>query len=135
MVRFELADAFRTGLDAVDDDHHSLIERINAIAELEQRGDIPAILSALGEFRAELDDHFRDEEVYLAHVRYPALHAHATHHAKSISSLGRLVSALRDGQPIGESVANTCFHELIMNVLREDMRFVNWLADHPERRN
>lgn len=132
-MRFELTDAFRTGLDAVDHDHHRLIVQINAIAELEQRTDIPAILSALGKFRAELDGHFRDEEAYLAEVGYPGLHAHATHHARSLSALDRLVRALRDGQPMQESVANICFHELISNVLREDMGFANWLADNPER--
>lgn len=54
---FDLPSSFLTGIDHVDEDHQKLIDRINMVAELEQAGDEPQLLGALGHFMADLSKH------------------------------------------------------------------------------
>jgi hemerythrin-like metal-binding protein len=131
-VVFELTESLHTGIGHVDDEHRNLISRINSIAALERSADTRALIAALSGFKADLADHFKSEEAYLRAVNYPELGSHANHHAETIIVLDRLIRNLQDGGSIEGGAANVCYHELISVLLRKDMQFANWLADHPE---
>lgn len=127
---FEFLPSFVTGTSQLDEEHRELVTRVNAIAAFEHAGDTAGLLKALAVFRADLAAHFAAEEAQLVRVGYPKHSSHATHHAETIVALDRLVDGLERGEPPHE-VAETCFHELISNLILEDMQFLNWLADHP----
>ena len=131
-MAFELTESLRTGIEHVDDDHRNLISRINSVAELEQSADAKAMIGALSDFKADLANHFQSEEACLRAVNYPELGSHAKHHAETIIAVDRLIRDLQDGRPIKGGAANVCYHELVSVLLRKDMQFANWLADHPE---
>jgi len=133
-VVFELTESLHTGIGHVDDEHRSLISRINSIGALERSADMEALIGALAAFKADLAEHFENEEVYLKEVNYPELRSHAKHHAETIVVLDRLIRNHRDGGSIDGGAANACYHQLITVLLRKDMQFANWLADHPELR-
>ncbi len=129
---FELTESLHTGIGHVDDEHRNLISRINSIAALERTADTEALIGALSAFKADLADHFESEEAYLEAVNYPERAAHAKHHAETIIVLDRLIRNLQDDGSIEGGAANACYHQLITVLLRKDMQFANWLADHPE---
>lgn len=131
-MKFKFTESIRTGIGHLDDDHRNLISRINLVAELERSADTTAIIDALSEFKAELAEHFQREEAYLKAVDYPKLLFHTRHHEETINSLEQLMGDLRDGEPIEGTASDICYHELLTVVLRRDLEFTNWLADHPE---
>lgn len=128
---FQFSESLRTGIEALDADHRALIDDINRIEAAEQNLDAPALMKMMSEFRASLAGHFREEENQLRSVGYPRRDAHSRHHAETLVTLDRLIRDMEAGQPIDGGVANACFHEVVSAVLLQDMRFLNWLADHP----
>ena len=126
---YSLISSMLTGITQLDVEHHELVSAINRVHEAELRGSVPDTVKRLAEFKEHLAGHFEHEEGYFTLHRYPALDAHAKHHAETLVALERIIEDLSAGAiELGE-IAAECFNELLDTILMMDMRFLNWLAE------
>lgn len=107
------------GVERIDNQHKSLIDHANKLFEAGKNGKSREVINDLLKF---LDDytktHFRDEETYMASIRYPELEAQKRYHAAFIKSLADLRSEYE------KSGGN------LMVILNANKLVVDWLTQH-----
>jgi hemerythrin len=88
MQLIEWRDALKTGIAAVDHEHHALVELINRLYERAAAGGDAA---AVGEFLAELNDaiaaHFALEERLMREYRYRRYREHKEDHERLLDQI------------------------------------------------
>jgi hemerythrin len=121
MEAFQWNACFITGLDAVDEQHHRLVDLINRFGNLVTRKD-GASVTELEEVFAELADyaryHFREEEALMDAMRLDSRHV-ARHKADHTSFLDEVVQ-LHEGVATNDRAAAKALLEFL----------THWLAYH-----
>ena len=101
MALFIWTQALATGNAFIDDDHHTLVERVNAVLEaIAQVAPKRELGLALHELVAYTREHFGQEEAQMLRIHYAELDAHRAEHAKLLAQLDALKAELDADQPI-----------------------------------
>jgi len=94
-----------TGVEAMNDEHRILIEKMNHLESLEGTGASSAALrSALEDLVAYTREHFADEEAYMERIGYARIGPHKKAHARVLDKLGEYAAQFEsspDALPFG----------------------------------
>ena len=93
-MAFEWSDDLSVGVERVDAQHRELIARTNALLEALPAGSGPASQAAMETLlylSSYVEEHFGDEERFMAEVGFPDLTTHRIEHQRFRESLGVLV--------------------------------------------
>ncbi len=103
MNLFVWTESLATGNPYIDDDHHELVRRINAVLEAIalQQGN-PALGVVVQNLIAFVDEHFAREEFEMRRIQYTALEVHCQAHSDLIRQLQEQLDALQASQTIDQ---------------------------------
>ena len=100
MPLFIWTDALATGNSFMDDEHHLLVERVDAVLEAIAKGRASAALSsALNDLMVYTQEHFGHEEAQMLRINFADLEAHREDHAsllKQVDALKQELDAAHD---------------------------------------
>lgn len=102
MTVIKWRDAYNTGVDQFDEEHHKLVELINTMYGAVRDGlGKEVVVKACEELVAYTGYHFSNEEQALAAINYPGLAEHKVEHdslkAKTLDFQTRINAGLSDG--------------------------------------
>ena len=107
------------GVKQIDDQHKVWFEKANELFEAGKQHRAKEYIDTMLEFLDEYTKkHFRDEEAYMAQIRYPELDAQKKAHASFINELAKLKSEY------SKSGGN------IVVILNANQMVLNWLTNH-----
>ena len=108
---------FSVGVAEVDHEHRELIEEINELHAVMQKGaDHETVLKSLGEIYAQIAAHFALEEKMMRNTRYPSLAEHKQDHETLLDDLRDIMDEVEDDGTFDEA-------ELARDLER-------WFSDH-----
>jgi len=88
---------FEVGVAEVDHEHRELIELINSLHELMDKGaNHDQVVESLGEIYAQIAAHFALEEKMMRRTRYPALAEHKQDHETLLDDLRDIMDEVED---------------------------------------
>lgn len=126
-MNYALPDAFRISFANIDEEHDHIVEIVNRLGDICERGTPSEFEDEFKEFLVSLDRHFANEEKYMRDLGYPGLDWHVTHHAESADKARRIFQrCMRDGS-IDDAVVRTLFSEIVHDVARADLKFREFL--------
>jgi hemerythrin len=96
--RFQVHDFCRTGIEAIDDEHHTLMRLGNRLYAMSfsdevERSEIDAVLAELVGFAK---GHFEEEERLMAERGFPGLESHRATHQRMAHYLGEISELARE---------------------------------------
>lgn len=90
-------DDLATGIAVIDSQHKKIFDKFNAFSDAYSRGVTNKELKELLRFlRVYTEQHFRDEEDYMAGSSYPGIVAHKKAHCGFIDDLTRLEETVKE---------------------------------------
>jgi len=116
---------FTTGVTKLDDQHHEIREAILGFQKELGRGMAPEThLPALDALLQRMNDHFRYEESYLEHIKFPDLAHHKEEHDRFRTEVSQLRERLADGdQGVSLDLSSFLFNWFRRHTLEEDATF------------
>lgn len=130
MTKILWEDRFSVGVEYLDNQHKGLIRIINDLDEAQRNGAL--IARIIGDLRAYVDEHFRDEEKQLESAGFPDLVNHKASHHKFEAWLESVETAHGSGYTdeleMAEWVSTYLRDWLINHILRSDMAYKPLLA-------
>ena len=123
MSAIEWNESLQTGVDAIDEQHHRLVEIFNELDAALQVGrahkQMRTILDELVEYT---QSHFDDEEKLMEEMGYPELAGHRIEHRQLLDKVGRFQKKLDLGQErISRPVMQFLNYWLTKHILQSDM--------------
>lgn len=107
------------GVQMIDDQHKIWFKKANELFEAGQKGQAKEYVLQLLDFLDEYTKtHFRDEEKYMASIRYPEIENQKMAHASFIEELAKLRRSFT------ESGGN------ILLIINANKMIINWLTKH-----
>lgn len=101
MALFSWTPALATGNKFIDEDHHTLIDRVNTVLEAISQGRSGSILSGtLAELVTYTREHFAREEAEMVRIQFADMQAHVVEHARLIKQVDDLKAKLDVGEKI-----------------------------------
>lgn len=129
MPSLKWSKSFDTGNEVVDRQHHRLMARVNEMAALIDESDGGEALDACHKLRAEVRDHFADEEDLLRTAEYPRLDVHVASHDKTLRIFNQVISNC--GEACINSGSSACIKKLgfilLDHFVRSDLDFKSHL--------
>jgi diguanylate cyclase (GGDEF)-like protein/hemerythrin-like metal-binding protein/PAS domain S-box-containing protein len=132
MNTFQWDSFFLTGQDAVDQQHHHLVDLINQFGNLlmQPQGASSAEIEQLfGELASYTQYHFQEEEALMERTHLDALHLanHRQEHAKFLRDVTAMHADMADGnREQAQALLNYLTHWLAFHILGSD-KLVAWL--------
>lgn len=124
---FVWKDEYLLGVDEMDEEHKTLVEKINNLAVAIEVGKVNGKLkSAFKDLFDYTREHFSREEVYQASIAYPDLEAHKELHRKLIEQLAGFSSELERGQLRPVEIMSFINNWLIKHILGVDMKYADF---------
>lgn len=120
---------FKLGIDAIDQEHVKLVDMFNRVHTLLNEGKRDEARQYFVETLSNyVDEHFANEEKFLAEIAYPQLDEHKKLHAN-------FKQAIRDWKPLIESsdelafrkALNDTFAWIIAHIGKTDRRYAKFL--------
>jgi|GEM_PF-1095309 len=115
--------AWKTGIDEIDEDHLHLFEMINTFLTTKEPSEYVE-REFLDMFLAELMNHFEKEEHLMVLHNYPDTEAHKNHHRQVFQHL----VGLRNSDMNTIDVAKECQKAFIRDMLANDMALKQFMA-------
>ncbi|HHV50715.1 MAG TPA: hemerythrin family protein [Clostridiales bacterium] len=107
------------GLEHIDAQHKILFEKIDNLFEAGRSGKSKEVIGETLEFLdAYTKQHFRDEELYMANIKYPHLDQQKAAHKSFIEQIAKLK------QEYNQSGGN------ILLIINANQTLVKWLTQH-----
>jgi hemerythrin len=98
MPIIEWRDEFKTGYDAVDHEHHELVQLLNTLYDSMNEGPpVEETLSGLGEVFARISSHFALEEHEMREVEYDDYAVHKEDHEDLLDEIRDIMDAYEVG--------------------------------------
>ena len=133
MAKVEWTDNLSIGIDLIDEQHKTLIERLNgvtaAVEAHEGEREVGKTLAFLSEYT---DYHFSEEEKHMERTGYPGLDEQKVTHAKFVDTLKDLERDFyEDGstKQISEAINTLLFTWLTKHILILDKQFGDFLKE------
>ena len=101
----EWRDDFRTGVEAIDHEHQSMIEAINVLAtRLDEGADLEQIRMNLGRIHELIEAHFALEEMMMRKHHYADYKAHKSDHDRLLDDIRDIMDHAETGGGHGEAL-------------------------------
>jgi len=116
---------FTTGVTKLDDQHHEIREAILGFQkDLGHGVATDSLLHSLDALLQRMNDHFRYEESYLEHIKFPDLAHHKGEHDRFRTDVSQLRERLADGdQGVSLDLSAFLFNWFRRHTLEEDATF------------
>ncbi len=133
MVCIEWDDSLSVGIDIVDEQHKTLIQRLTQLSKaVETSQGASEILKSL-EFMYEYTDfHFTDEEKQMAKYAYPGLEEQKKMHSEFTTALKQLEEDFEDEGATGslaDSINTYLLNWLVNHIKGEDVKFGDYINE------
>ncbi len=100
---FNWENRYDIGVNAMNDEHKTLIAHMNALHEGSAKGlPLDAQLKLAGELYQYVLKHFSDEEKYMESIKFPEFDVHKIIHKDLLSKLDEHVTKIKNDGVIGE---------------------------------
>lgn len=124
--RFQWNDKYFTGVDSMDQEHQTLIEKMNNLIDLlgqDESSGKGATLAAYKDLAQYAVKHFQDEEAYFTSIPYPNAEEHKAVHGKLVAKVVELESKI--GSPEFDPFEVTMFLKdwLMRHILSMDKNY------------
>ncbi len=134
VMRFRWGDEYLLGVDAMDEEHKILIEKMNRLAEcLEVEQDEKgraSMRTAFADMVAYTKEHFADEEAYLEEIGFPELQAHQRLHVDLLARVGEFSADVENGRVDGAKLMNFINDWLMRHILGTDKKYAHYGRKH-----
>jgi len=130
---FKWSENYRTGIEAVDEQHRKLIEIGAKLEDMLYAGDsldyYDYIMETINELKDYADYHFTTEEKLMREHNYPELEEHRMEHIYFIKRIDKLAMQDIDSQQIGVISETLDFlaRWLFSHILNSDMKYADYL--------
>ncbi len=105
MVLVEWRDEYCTGIEGVDYEHEKLIEQINAIYMLIDKGaDKQILIDHLGDIYGSISAHFALEEQLMRKLDYIHFAEHEADHQRLLNDIGDITESVESSSDLDEPV-------------------------------
>jgi hemerythrin-like metal-binding protein len=123
--------AYEVGFEAIDAQHHSLVEALNrlyaAMGEGRDRAEIERVLLFLRDYTVT---HFEMEEALMIRYGYPGASTHFAAHADLVVQLSDLLADFRSGEAVLTEVVMAFLETwLVEHILGNDQRLGLYLRN------
>jgi len=141
LKRFVWNDLLRTGFDVIDMQHRELVNKINKLIDVLEKGeDVEGItLDEIFVFLSEyVDVHFRTEEMYMDQTNYPETTEHKKAHKWFEDKVRELHARyLREGktETFLEEVESFLIDWLKDHIMKTDKKLASYLLDELKKRS
>ncbi len=134
MTCIEWNDELSVGIDLIDEQHKTLIQRLAQLSRaVDTSQGASEILKSL-EFMYEYTDfHFTDEEKQMARYEYPGLEDQRRMHAEFIGSIKKLEEDFEEEGATGslaESINTLLMNWLVKHIKGEDVKFGAYINEN-----
>ena len=134
MTKVQWTQALAVGIEIIDEQHRSLIDRLNRmVAAVEERQGEREITGTLGFLIDYTTFHFSAEEGYMEKTGYPELPAHRKLHEEFIRTLNELKQDFEEEgstKPLAKALNALLGNWLINHIRSVDRKFGVYLADN-----
>jgi hemerythrin-like metal-binding protein len=125
--------SFAIGIDAIDEQHKKIFEKLlaieNSVAKRDPWHILRFLISQLGDY---MKFHLAVEESLLEITHYPKLHEHCDEHVKIIELIAELEGKL-ERNPSAENLVGFFEHWFVRHVLASDREYAAYLRrEFPE---
>lgn len=121
--------SFTIGIEAIDEQHRKIFERLLAIENSVAKRDPWHILRfLLAQLAESMKFHLAVEEALLEITRYPGLQEHRNAHAKIIELMAELEDKLEHNAP-GENLVGFFEHWFVRHVLAHDREYARYMKE------
>lgn len=127
--QFSLPDVFKIDFDGIDAEHEAMVDILNDFAKDIEKSLVTDFEAALGKLIASMKGHFQNEEAYMKQYGYPGLDWHHEHHNECIEACEKLIRECRQAGQASIDVVRNCFHQVVFDVARADLKFREFLVD------
>jgi hemerythrin-like metal-binding protein len=125
--RFEWRDEYLLGVDAMDDEHKILVNRINDLAGVLSDGTVAKKSEAYQAMAQYTIDHFGREENFLASISYPELEPHKKLHRDLLNKVAEFGEQVKAGSENPVELMNFLNDWLLKHILGVDMRYARFV--------
>lgn len=132
MPQLEWNEGLSVGVEAIDNDHKTLLDLINKISfAIEKNEETSVIEEVFGQLEAYVVEHFSREEQLMRDCHYPGLREHIKQHRKLTSKVPELKAKLlaADSREAAEEINLFLFDWLMNHILGDDMLFAQQAYD------
>lgn len=120
-------ESFTLHHDRIDAQHKELFRLANFVENLDPRSITKLELSALfKEFFDYMQEHFKEEEAYMARIEYPLLQDHQKLHQEIIDSITNLLREKRSIQELQHAMKEASHKWLVEHILHNDLKIEKW---------
>lgn len=103
MVLIEWREEFCTGIKGVDYEHEKLINQINSVYALVDKGaDKQILVDSLGDIYGSISAHFALEEQMMQKLGYVHFEEHEADHHRLLNDIGDITESLEDSSELDE---------------------------------
>jgi hemerythrin-like metal-binding protein len=126
---FVLPQAFHIHYKDVDPQHEALVDIINDCAERLEDGELSDFGPLFSEFFDRVSRHFDYEEEQMAVLGYVGLDWHKEHHQECLERVRSLIDTMRDRGYACLQDLQVCFHDILHDIARADLKFGEFLDE------
>jgi hemerythrin len=120
----EWSEEYRLGISGIDAQHEYLFEIVGRIAVLDALTSTKEELKAiLGELNSYMSEHFRDEEIYMRRIGFPAYEYHRNLHHEIIEFVNQSITSSPTLAMIRTKLKFIIKKALIDHIVNEDMKY------------
>ncbi len=129
MINLDWKDAYDIGVDFIDQEHKTILSIMRNIRDSIINGNFDECSTLSDSLIEEAGNHFRHEERFLEHVKFPGLKEHKEYHRELLAQ-AKQVKEICEGAEKDHNLAECCDAMegfLIDDVLNGDLQFVSFL--------
>lgn len=120
-------DSFYIDNDKINAQHKELFRLANFVENLDPRSTTKLEISNLfKDFFTYMEEHFSEEEAYMASIEYPLLKEHQVLHQEIIDSIANLLREKRSIQELQQAMKEASHRWLVEHILQNDLKIEKW---------
>ena len=118
---------FETGIPVIDQQHRTLFDAVNKLADSFKNGTASAQVKASLDFLVTYtSEHFQTEEKFMKEMGYPKLTSHMAEHGQLLAKAKDLQVKLKEGKPVTVEVTAFLADWLKHHINEVDMGYVEF---------
>ena len=128
----ELTSSFELDVEQLDEDHRSLVEKVNRIVEEIDNGNLTICKSLVSDFVKSTMQHFSREENLLAKAEYPEIQEHSKHHRDLYERMDHILEFAEmasETDAARESLKKELVFFIMDDIINEDLKFKSFLRE------
>lgn len=134
MTVIKWRDAYNTGVEQFDQEHHKIVELIDIMfVAIRDKSEKEIILTACNDVLSYTDTHFANEEEAMRAIEYPELEEHIAEHARLKDEATKFYTILSNNFPEGRNQFYRFLRDwLIEHILECDKKYGSYLSKATE---